>query len=84
MTDNNQEKLFDFETALAELERIVTQMERDSMGIEESITLFEKGVHLVRTCEHNLKKAQQKVTILLEKNGQHLLSPYHAEEVLTS
>ncbi len=60
----------DFETALAELETLVETMEQGDISLEESLKLFERGVTLTRTCQESLKEAEQKVQILLEKNGE--------------
>lgn len=58
-----------FEDALNELETIVTQMEKGDLSLEESLAAFEKGVQLTRQCQTSLKDAEQKVQILMEKNG---------------
>jgi len=60
----------DFETALAELETLVETMEQGDVSLEESLKLFERGVVLTRTCQASLKEAEQKVQILLDKNGE--------------
>ncbi|MEN9980177.1 MAG: exodeoxyribonuclease VII small subunit, partial [candidate division WOR-3 bacterium] len=46
---NNEEKI-DFEQALAELEKIVKQLENGSLPLEQSLALFERGVKLARQC----------------------------------
>jgi len=59
-----------FESALKELEEIVTAMERGDLPLDEALKTFERGVALTRHCQTSLKAAQQKVEILLRKNGQ--------------
>lgn len=59
----------DFETALAELETLVETMEQGDLSLEESLKLFERGITLTRGCQESLKEAEQKVQILLDKNG---------------
>lgn len=61
---------FNFEAALAELERLVERMEQGELSLEESLQHFERGVALTRACQEALKSAEQKVQILLEKNGE--------------
>ncbi len=61
---------FQFEKSLQELEKIVEKMEQGDLSLEESLKYFEKGVQLTRSCQQALKKAEQKVTMLLEKNGE--------------
>ncbi len=68
-----------FEDALAELEQLVERMEQGDITLEESLKSFERGVALTRTCQKALQEAEQKVQILLEKNGQQTLEPFTDE-----
>ena len=54
-----------FEAALAELERIVEQLERGEVELEKSIGLYERGAALKAHCEARLKDAQLKVDKLV-------------------
>ena len=59
-----------FEQAMSELERIVTQLERGDVPLEDSITLYERGAELKKRCEAKLKEAEQKVAaISLDEDG---------------
>ncbi|MEI6708943.1 MAG: exodeoxyribonuclease VII small subunit [Methylococcales bacterium] len=58
-----------FEDSLAELEQLVSQLEQGDISLEDSLKSFERGVNLTRTCQKALQDAEQKVQILLEKNG---------------
>ena len=66
----------DFETALGELERLVERMERGELSLEESLKDFERGVELTRSCQKALKDAEQKVQMLVDKDGQQGLFPF--------
>ena len=66
----------DFEQALAELENLVERLERGDLPLDEALKTFERGVALTRHCQTSLKAAQQKVEILLKKNGQSELQPF--------
>ncbi len=68
-----------FEDAMEELEKLVEQMERGDISLEESLKSFERGIKLTRTCQQALQDAEQKVQILLEKNGQQTLEPFTDE-----
>lgn len=68
-----------FEEAMEELEKLVEQMERGDISLEESLKSFERGIKLTRTCQQALQDAEQKVQILLEKNGQQSLEPFDDE-----
>ena len=68
-----------FESSMEELEKLVEQMEQGDISLEESLKAFERGIKLTRTCQQALQEAEQKVQILLEKNGQHTLEPFNDE-----
>lgn len=68
-----------FENSLEELENLVEQMEQGDISLEESLKAFERGIKLTRTCQQALQDAEQKVHILLEKNGQQTLEPFTDE-----
>ena len=50
-----------FEQALAELERIVTQLESGQAPLEQSIELYERGAKLKAHCETRLEAARLRV-----------------------
>lgn len=59
-----------FEQALSELEKIVAQMERGDVALEDSIALYQRGAALKAHCETKLKDAQLKVEqIVLGPDG---------------
>lgn len=69
----------DFETALAELETLVEKMEQGEQSLDESLKQFERGVQLTRSCQQSLQDAEQKVQILLTKNGKETLQSFDDE-----
>jgi len=74
------QKTPDFETALAELEALVEKMEQGDLSLDESLKQFERGVQLTRACQQALKEAEQKVQILLEKDGQPSLEAFDNDD----
>ncbi len=56
-----------FEDALAELESIVSGLERGDVPLEETIARFERGMALARRCEDRLGEASAKVALLLRE-----------------
>ena len=74
----------DFEKSLRELEKLVERMERGDLSLEASLEHFEKGVQLSRACQQALREAEQKVEILMQKNGQDdqagKLRPFDSED----
>lgn len=68
-----------FEESLAELEQLVSGLEQGEISLEESLAAFERGVVLTRACQKALQEAEQKVRILIEKNGSQGLEPFTDE-----
>ena len=68
-----------FEQSLKELETLVEKMEQGDLSLDESLKQFERGVQLTRSCQQSLKEAEQKVQVLLEKDGQSSLEPFDSD-----
>ncbi len=73
-------KTIKFETAIKRLEEIVEKMESGQMELEESLSLFEEGIKLVRFCSAKLEEAKKKVEILVKKDGKLVPEPFEPEE----
>ncbi len=55
------------ETALAELEKIVSSMEEGELPLERSLAAYKRGAELLKYCQAALQDAQQQVKVL--ENG---------------
>lgn len=55
-----------YEAALAELERIVDELERGETSLEDSIARYERGAALRRHCEARLAAAELRVARIAE------------------
>lgn len=53
-----------FEQALAELDRILRDLEDGETGLDDALTRYERGVALLRHCYGQLKDAEQRVRLL--------------------
>ncbi len=72
-----EEKEIKFEEALARLEAVVERLESGELPLEESLRLFEEGVHLTKVCTHRLEEAERRITILLKnEQGELLEAPF--------
>ncbi len=59
-----------FEQAMAELEQVLSQLERGDVALDDSIKLYERGAELKKRCEAKLKEAEEKVAaITLDGDG---------------
>jgi len=54
-------KDLNFETAFAELETLVQQMETGNLPLDDAMSLFERGTALVAHCNDKLDSAELKV-----------------------
>lgn len=69
----------DFEQSLADLQALVERLENGELSLEESLAAFEQGIALTRGCQSALAQAEQKVQILLERDGELAAQPFDAE-----
>ena len=58
----------DFEKSLAELEKIVNDLESGALTLDESISAFERGIELSKLCQKTLLAAEERVKKLIEKS----------------
>lgn len=54
-----------FEEALKQLEEVTVQLERGELALEQSISLFHRGMKLSALCQKRLDDAQQRIAQLL-------------------
>ena len=74
-----RKKTLDFEQSLTELQTLVERLESGELSLEESLGAFEQGIRLTRECQTSLSQAEQKVQILLERDGELSEAPFDAE-----
>ncbi|MGH8721759.1 MAG: exodeoxyribonuclease VII small subunit [Burkholderiales bacterium] len=53
-----------FERALAELEKLVAQMEGGKLSLEQALQAHKRGLELARFCQERLDAAQRQVKVL--------------------
>jgi exodeoxyribonuclease VII small subunit len=70
----------DFEKSLSELEALVAKLEQGDVPLEDALKTFERGVALTRQCQTALRTAQQKVEVLLARNGTEEVAPFSDED----
>ena len=72
-----------FEAGLASLEKIVRELERGELPLEESLKLFEEGVRLSRQCQERLNEAERRIELLLrDGEGRPVLSAFDEDTEL--
>jgi exodeoxyribonuclease VII small subunit len=68
-----------FEESLERLEKIVDELEKGNVPLEQALKLFEEGMRLSTSCRKELEEAEGKVEILLKQNGK--LQPEPLDQV---
>ena len=63
------EKNINFEYALAELEKVISEVENGSMPLEKMIENISRGAELVRFCQKRLNTLNSKVEMLFKDDG---------------
>ncbi|CAG8868340.1 Exodeoxyribonuclease 7 small subunit [Pseudomonas fluorescens] len=69
----------DFEQSLADLQTLVERLENGELSLEDSLAAFEQGISLTRDCQSALAQAEQKVQVLLERDGELAAEPFDAD-----
>lgn len=60
-----------FENLMEKLEEITNKLEKEeNISLDESIKLFEEGITISKKCNEQIEKAEKKITMLIEDNGE--------------
>lgn len=68
-----------FEESMEKLEKIVTELEKGNLNLDESLKKFEEGMKIAKQCNSILEDTEKKITILLEKDGEIKEEAFDAE-----
>ena len=68
MTKPQEEKKLTFEQALAQLEKIVGDIEQAEVGLEESIDKYEEGMKIIKHCRAILEQAEKRIETINKEN----------------
>jgi len=58
-----------FEESMSRLEEIVLELEQNEKPLDETITMFEEGLQLVKSCDEKLKNYEKQIDELMKNNG---------------
>lgn len=73
-------KPVNLEKALADLETLVEELETGDLPLEKAMKKFEEGIKLTRGAQDALRKAEQKVEVLLKSAGGDELDAFIADD----
>jgi exodeoxyribonuclease VII small subunit len=69
-----------FEASLEELERIVKELEKGDLPLEQSLALFESGMRLSADCKRQLEEAESRVELLMRRGSEMVAVPFAPEK----
>jgi len=67
-----------FEQSLAELERVVRELEDGQLGLDDALARYEAGVGLLKRCYSQLRQAEQRILVVTgaDAAGQPITRPF--------
>lgn len=70
-----------FESALEKLQQIVEELEKGGLSLDETLAEFSQGMKLLKFCHQKLDKAEKKIELMLEKDGEFIKEvPFELED----
>ena len=65
-----------FEEALKKLEKIVEDLEKGDLSLDEALKKYQEGIELSRLCSQRLENAKKRIDLLVKnKKGEFELKP---------
>ena len=58
-----------FEDTLSQLDTLITKIDDEAVSLDDSLAAFEQGIKLTREAQRVLEEAEQRIRLLLEKDG---------------
>lgn len=68
-----------FEDAMKELEQIASELEKGDLNLDQSVTKFEEGMKLSKTCNKILEDAEKRISILIKNEDDVTEENFNAE-----
>lgn len=59
-----------FEENMEELEKVVAELEKGDLNLDDSVSRFEQGIRISKECSKILEEAEKKITILVKKDDE--------------
>ncbi len=67
----SNEKTDSLETLFETLDEVVQKLEKEDITLEESFTLYQQGMELLKKCNETIDVVEKKVQLLDEKGEYH-------------
>ena len=75
-----QEENLDIESIMKSIEKLLEKLENSETPLDQSLLAFEEGIRMIRTAQTTLSEAEQKVRLLLEKDGEPVEGEFTIDE----
>ena len=69
-----------FEEQMENLEKIVGELEKGDLNLDDSVEKFEEGMKISKECNKILQEAEKKITMLVNENGETKEENFETEE----
>ena len=69
-----------FEEQIEQLEKIVGELEKGELSLEDSVSKFEEGINISKECNKILEGAEKKITMLVNQDGEMKEENFETEE----
>ena len=69
-----------FEEQMESLEKILGELEKGELNLDDSVTKFEEGIKISKECSKILEEAEKKITILINEDGELKEEKFETEE----
>lgn len=69
-----------FEEQIEDLEKIVGELEKGDLNLDDSVSKFEEGIKISKECNKILEEAEKKITILVNQDGEIKEKDFQTEE----
>ncbi|MBP1950394.1 exodeoxyribonuclease VII small subunit [Virgibacillus litoralis] len=66
----DKENNISFEEAMVQLEKIVGKLEEGDVPLEKAITYYQEGMKLSKVCSDKLTNVQEKMTQIMNEQGE--------------
>lgn len=67
---SEEDKEMSFEQAMRSLEEIVSKLEEGDVPLEKAISYYQEGMNLSKLCNNKLKSVQDKMTKIMNEQGE--------------
>lgn len=69
-----------FEENMEELEKVVAELEKGDLNLDDSVSRFEQGIRISKECSKILEEAEKKITILVKKDDEMKEENFQTED----